>query len=86
MNPPFGAQKSNHQADRRFIEKGFEIASILYSIHLTTTLPFLEKMIASLHGTITHQKSYIFPIKRQFKFHTKEVKDYQVSMLRIKTG
>ncbi len=26
MNPPFGAQKSNQKADRKFIEKAFEIS------------------------------------------------------------
>ncbi len=85
MNPPFGAQKSNQKADRRFIEKGFEIAEIIYSIHLTKTITFLEKMVSSLGGTITHQKKYSFPIKWQFEFHKKEVIEYNVTLLRIKT-
>jgi len=85
MNPPFGAQKSNQKADRRFIEKGFEIAEIIYSLHLTKTIPFLEKMVSSLGGTITHQKKYSFPIKWQFEFHKKEVIEYNVTLLRIKT-
>ena len=85
MNPPFGAQKSNQKADRRFIEKGFEIAEIIYSLHLTKTIPFLEKMIDSLGGTITHRKEYHFPIKWQFEFHKKEVITYNVTLLRIKT-
>jgi putative methylase len=34
MNPPFGAQKSNRWADRGFIEKGFEISKVIYSLHL----------------------------------------------------
>lgn len=85
MNPPFGAQKSNQKADREFIEKGFEIAEIIYSLHLTKTIPFLEKMISSLDGTITHQKEYPFPIRWQFEFHKKEVIEFNVSLLRIKT-
>ena len=86
MNPPFGAQKSNQKADRKFIEKGFKIADIIYSLHLTKTIPFLEKMISSLNGTITYQKKYLFPIKRQFEFHKKEVIEYNVTLLRIKTA
>jgi len=86
MNPPFGAQKSNQKADRGFIEKGFEIADIIYSLHLTKTIPFLEKMISSLNGTITYQKKYLFPIKWQFEFHKKEVIEYNVTLLRIKTA
>jgi putative methylase len=85
MNPPFGAQKSNQKADRRFIEKGFEIGEIIYSLHLTKTIPFLEEMISSLDGIITHQRKYSFPIKWQFEFHKKEVKEFNVSLLRIKT-
>ena len=45
MNPPFGAQKNNQKADRRFIEKGFEITPVIYSLHLKKTIPFIEKMI-----------------------------------------
>ena len=86
MNPPFGAQKSNQKADRKFIEKGFEIADILYSLHLTKTIPFLEKMISALGGTIMYQKRYLFPIKRQFEFHKKEVTECNVTLLRIKTA
>ncbi|MFO7676783.1 MAG: METTL5 family protein [Thermoplasmatota archaeon] len=83
MNPPFGAQKSNEKADRKFIEKGFEIADILYSLHLTKTIPFLEKMISSLNGTCTFQKKYRFPIKWQFSFHSKQQKEFEVTLIRI---
>jgi putative methylase len=83
MNPPFGAQKSNEQADRKFIEKGFEIANVIYSIHLTKTIPFLELLIKSLGGVCSFQKQYKFPIKWQFDFHSKQVKKFDVSLLRI---
>jgi putative methylase len=86
MNPPFGAQKSNHKADRKFIEKGFEISSVIYSLHLKKTVPFLEKMIASLGGTISYSKDYVFPIKWMFDFHQRNVVYYDVTLLRIKTN
>jgi putative methylase len=85
MNPPFGAQKSNNKADRKFLEKAFEISSVIYSLHLKKTIFFLEKMIKSLQGEITYQKEYSFPIKWMFKFHTKEVVKYDVILLRIAT-
>jgi len=85
MNPPFGAQKANLQADRKFIEKGFEIASVLYSFHLKKTIPFIEKMITALKGDITYQKDYDFPIKWIFDFHYKQVVSYKVALLRITT-
>ena len=83
MNPPFGAQKSNQRADRKFIEKGFQTARIIYSLHLKKTIPFIEKLIASLDGDITYQKEYGFPIKWMFNFHKKEVANYDVTLLRI---
>jgi putative methylase len=86
MNPPFGAQKANLKADRKFIEKGFEIASVIYSFHLKKTIPFLEKMVTALHGEITFQKDYEFPIKWIFDFHYKQVVSYKVTLLRITTN
>jgi putative methylase len=85
MNPPFGAQKSNQNADRHFIEKGFEIATVIYSLHLKKTIPFIEKMIHALHGELTYQKDYEFPIKWIFQFHKKEVMIYKVTLLRTLT-
>ena len=85
MNPPFGAQKSDRKADRKFIEKGFEIASVLYSIHLSKTVPFIEKMVSSMKGKISYSKDYVFPIKYIYEFHKKRVINYDVTMLRIIT-
>ena len=85
MNPPFGAQKSNTNADRKFLEKAFEISQVMYSLHLKKTIFFIEKMIHVLKGEITYQKEYTFPIKWMFEFHEKEVVNYDVTLLRIVT-
>jgi len=85
MNPPFGAQKSNIKADRKFIEIGFKISSVIYSLHLTKTVPFIEKMISSLNGEITYYKNYLLPIKHTYDFHEKKYVEYDVSLLRILT-
>lgn len=85
MNPPFGAQKGNNKADRKFLEKAFEISRVIYSLHLKNTIFFLEKMINALEGKISYQKDYSFPIKWMFTFHTKEVIAYDVTLLRITT-
>ena len=86
MNPPFGAQKSNQKADRKFIEKGFEIAPIVYSIHLAKTIPFIIKLISSLGGMVDYSKDYVFPIKWMYEFHEKKIANYDVVLLRIITG
>jgi putative methylase len=85
MNPPFGAQKSNYKADRKFLEKGFEIAKIIYSIHLSKTIPFINKMIKSMGGKIDYSKEYFFPIPKIFDFHKKEIKNYKVTLIRVVT-
>lgn len=85
MNPPFGAQKSNINADRKFIEKAFEKADVIYSLHLTKTLPFIEKMVYSLEGTVDFTKNYSFPIKHSQSFHSKKVVFFDVSLFRILT-
>ena len=85
MNPPFGAQKSNKWADRGFIEKGFEITKVIYSLHLSKTIEFIEKMVLSLGGEITYYKKYVFPIRHTFSFHNKKFKKVDITLLRILT-
>ena len=86
MNPPFGAQKSNLHADRAFIEKAFEIAPVIYSLHLSSTIPFITKLIKALKGHISFQKVYQFPLKGVFAFHKKEQMNVEVTLLRILHG
>jgi len=85
MNPPFGAQKSNRWADRRFIEKAFEISKVIYTMHLTKTIEFIEKMITSLNGEINYYKKYAFPIKHSFLFHNKKTLKVDITLVRILT-
>jgi putative methylase len=85
MNPPFGAQKSNQWADRPFIEKGFEMAEVIYSLHLSKTIDFIEKMVSALNGEIDCYKKYDFPIKHSFSFHNKKLLKFDVTLLRILT-
>jgi putative methylase len=83
MNPPFGAQKANVNADRLFLEKAHKIAPITYSLHLTKTIPFIHQLLSSLKAKSTIEKTYRFPIKSMFHFHKKPVKDFEVTLVRI---
>jgi len=85
MNPPFGAQKSNIRGDRIFIEKAFQIADVIYSLHLSKTIPFVQKMISSLEGDIVFSKEYVFRMKKTLEFHEKKMKNFDVTLLRIIT-
>jgi len=83
MNPPFGSQLGNRKADRIFLKKGLEIAPVVYSLHLKSTIPFIKILVDSIGGEITYSRDYDFPIKRTFQFHTKRMAVYEVSLIRI---
>lgn len=69
QNPPFGTKQEH--ADKKFLEKAFAVASIVYSMHKWSTLKFVEA-ISSDHGfVITDAWRFEFPIKAVFKFHEK---------------
>ena len=85
MNPPFGAQKSNQKADRKFIEKGFEIADIIYSIHLATekTRQFLTRKIPQLGGVIMQRSTLSLMLQHTYDHQQKKRKKIQTDVYRI---
>ena len=83
MNPPFGAQKKNHHADRIFLEKAIQLCSVVYSLHLENTLPFIHQITSALQASVEEIKTYQFPIKGSFYFHKKLVSSVPVIFLRI---
>ena len=83
MNPPFGAQKANQHADRAFIKKAVTSAPVVYSLHLTNTIPFITKLCTALDAEIQVLQSYTMPIKSLYDFHKKMVEHFDVSLLQI---
>lgn len=83
MNPPFGAQKTNLHADQIFLKKGLTTASVIYSLHLSKTVPFLTRFLQKNKASIDTVLEGSFPLKAQFKFHKKLVENVSVSILRI---
>jgi putative methylase len=79
MNPPFGAQVKG--SDRPFLRKALEVSSVVYSIHNAGSLEFIKKFISP--SVITEYQLIDFPIKRTFRFHTKEIKVIKVEIYRI---
>lgn len=80
MNPPFGAQRRNRHADRAFLEKAFEIAPVVYSIHNKGSEPFIRSIApaASIQCFTVD-----FPLKRRFWFHKKDKKVIEVDIYRM---
>ena len=84
MNPPFGAQKSYKHADRNFLEKISEIASVSYSIHNGDSIGFIESFVEERGGVISHSYSVVMGLKRSQKFHTKTRKEIEMEVHRIR--
>ena len=81
MNPPFGAQKAH--ADRPFIDCALSVADVTYSIFNAGSIPFVEAYTAQ-RAEVTEKIGGVFPIKRTFAFHTKDVQEIEVEILRLK--
>lgn len=81
MNPPFGAQKAH--ADRPFIDCALSVAGVTYSIFNAGSIPFVEAYTAQ-KAEITERIGSAFILKRTFAFHTKDVQEIEVEVLRLK--
>ncbi len=81
MNPPFGAQKVH--ADRPFIDSALTLAPVTYSIFNAGSTQFVQAYTAQ-RAEITEKVGGLFPIKRTFAFHKKDVQEIEVEILRLK--
>lgn len=80
MNPPFGAQKVH--ADRPFIDLALSIAPVTYSIFNAGSVQFVETYTAG-RAEIDERVGGIFPLQRTFAFHTRDVQEIDVEILRL---
>lgn len=83
MNPPFGAQDGNRNADRAFLATASEIASVSYSVHNAGSREFVESFAADNGGTVTHAFAADFAVDAQFDHHTADSRDVDVEVYRI---
>ena len=81
QNPPFGTKQEH--ADKIFLEKAFSIAKIIYSMHKSSTKKFIEAISKDSGFKITESWDYAFPIKAEFKFHSKLIKKIEVTVWRM---
>jgi putative methylase len=81
MNPPFGAQKAH--ADRPFVDLALTLAPVTYSIFNAGSAQFIETYTVE-RAEIDEHVGGIFPIKRTFFFHTQDVQEIGVEILRLK--
>lgn len=80
MNPPFGAQKGSY-GDRAFLRKATEIADVIYSIHNCGSEGFIRGFVEPCR--VEEVQKIAFPLKRSFKFHTRDIQVLEVELYRI---
>ncbi len=83
MNPPFGAQDGNRNADRGFLATASRVASVSYSVHNAGSEEFVEAFAADNGGEVTHAFAADFAIDAQFEHHAEESRDVDAEVYRI---
>src|SRR5260370_8207891 len=68
MNPPYGTRTSH--ADIRFLERAFQLAPIIYSIHKSAPREYLVEFVTKPGRHIDQVRSLSMEIPHIFKFHT----------------
>ena len=81
QNPPFGTKEGH--LDKKFLEKAFSLAPLVYSMHKYSTVKFVEAIARDFNFSITEVWRYEFPIKGAFAFHKKPVKKIDVGLWRM---
>jgi putative methylase len=81
MNPPFGAQKVH--ADRPFIDLAISVAPVIYSIFNAGSTQFI-KTYTTGRAEIDERVGGVFAMKRTFSFHTQDIQEIGVEILRLK--
>lgn len=83
MNPPFGAQRGQTHADRRFLETTARLADVSYSIHNEGSREFVESFASDNGGEVTRAIRAELPLESQFSFHERERETLQAELFRI---
>lgn len=78
QNPPFGTRQKH--IDRDFLEKAFEISTIVYSFHKTATAGFIRKFASEKDFMLKEKIDYKFPLKKSMQYHKKYVSRIDVSL------
>jgi len=83
MNPPFGAQDGNRNADRGFLLTASRVADVSYPVHNAGSREFVEAFAADEGGEVTHAFAADFAIDAQFDHHTEASREIDAEVYRI---
>jgi len=81
MNPPFGTKREH--SDLRFLETALACASVVYTIHKSTTRDFLKRWLEERARKIDILAQGKLMIPQQFTFHRKKRHFIDVDVFRV---
>ena len=81
MNPPYGTRTSH--ADTKFLEKAFQLAPVVYSIHKASTRDFLLRFVKNNDWKVEEARNMTMKIPHLFDFHHKKWQSVDVDLYRI---
>ena len=81
MNPPFGTKEEH--ADREFLEKAFTFADVIYSIHMASSLKFLEQFSEDNGYKVSKAWKYDFGSKKSHAKHKKNKLNVPIVCVRM---
>jgi putative methylase len=81
QNPPFGTKEKH--ADKKFLEKAFSVAPLVYTFHKYSTKKFVEAITRDFGFRVDRVTRIDFPIKASFEFHTKPKKFIDVGIFKL---
>ena len=81
QNPPFGTR--DRHIDRKFLDKAFSMADIVYSFHKTSTSGFIGSFANDKGFRVTNRWKFSFPLKQTLHFHRKRIQRIGVTCFRF---
>lgn len=81
MNPPYGTRMVHE--DVKFLDKAFELANVVYTIHKSSTRDYLIRHAEKSHRKIDSVRRMNMNIPHLFEYHTRKWKSVEVDLYRI---
>ena len=81
MNPPYGTRTIH--SDTGFLEKAFQLAPVVYSIHKSSTREFLFQFVGRSGWKVDQVRSMRMEIPHLFQFHEKKRATVEVDLYRL---
>ena len=83
QNPPFGTQEKH--ADMMFVKQAIKLAPLVYSLHKTSTEPYLKQWAVDNNVKIANMMRFDFPLKQTMAHHQKRIQRIEVTCLKFQS-